>query len=158
MSDIEVSGRVPLRPVEAFDVFVHQIDTWWPRRGVFPYSFAPGGTQPRHIRFEPQPEGRFYEQFADASECIIGWITVWEPPRRLAHTWRDPGWSGETTITVDFHATEDGAEVMLGQNGFAAAGVPELAPYYEIGNRQTFAGFLAHCRAIHELRALEEGA
>ena len=52
-------------------------DIWWPRQGVFPYSFAPKSTFPRHIRFEAQLNGRYYETFADDSEYEIGRITVW---------------------------------------------------------------------------------
>ena len=54
--------------------------SWWPRQGVFPYSFAPKSTRPLHIRFEATPGGRYYETFADGSEYVIGTISVWSPP------------------------------------------------------------------------------
>jgi len=152
MPDTQVQGVVPLKPEEAFEVYVNQIDSWWPRQGIFPYSFAPATTHPRHIRFEPQIGGRFYETFADGADLLIGRITGWDPPHRLTYTWRDPSWKGETEITISFAAIEQGTEVRHEQSGFAAAGVPELPPYYEIGNRQTLAGFIAQCRAISELR------
>ena len=83
MPDVRIQQIVPLPPADAFDVFVQQMDTWWPRQGVFPYSFAPKSTRPQHIRFEAQADGRYYETFADGSEFVIGHITIWEPPAAL---------------------------------------------------------------------------
>ncbi len=157
MPDTIVRGTVPLSPEEAFELFVNQVDTWWPRQGVFPYSFAPKTTRPRHIRFEAQADGRFFEEFDDGSQYVIGRIIQWDPPRRLVHTWRDPTWKGDTTITVTFAPVKGGTEVVEEQSGFEAAGVPDLPPYYEIGNRQTLAGYIAHCHATAELRALQQG-
>ena len=37
----------------------------------------------------------------------------------------------------------------------AEAGEPDLPPFYEIGNRQTLAGFVAHCIAIQEMKAFQ---
>lgn len=157
MADITFEAILPLAPAEAFELYVQQIDVWWPRQGVFPYSFAPKTTSPGHIRFEGELGGRFFETFADGSHCLIGRITAWEPPGRLAYTWRDPSWAGDTTITVAFSPHEGGTRFVAEQDGFAAAGVPELPPFYAIGNRQTLAGFVAHCRAIFELGALQAG-
>ena len=61
MLDVKLEVNIPLAPAQAFDTFIQQMDVWWPRQGVFPYSFAPEGTQPLHIRFEPQLSGRYYE-------------------------------------------------------------------------------------------------
>lgn len=156
MPDTNVSGMAPLPPEDAFEIFVQQINVWWPRQGVFPFSFAPAETYPGHIRFEGGLNGRFYETFADGTEYVIGRITGWDPPNRLCYTWRDPQWPAETTIAVSFNAIADGTEVIHEQSGFVDAGVPKLPPFYEIGNRQTLAGFIAHCRAIFELRTLQE--
>ena len=43
---------------------------------------------------------------------------------------------------------------MYEQDGFAAAGVPELIPYYQIGCGQTLAAYIAHCEALHALQRL----
>lgn len=156
MADTHVNGTVPISPKAAFEIFVQQIDTWWPRRGVFPFSFAPSTTYPRHIRFEGEQNGRFYETFADETEYEIGRITGWDPPNRITYTWRDPVWPASTTITVSFNETTNGTEVIHEQSGFANAGVPELPPYYQIGNQQTLSGFIAHCHAIFELQTLQQ--
>lgn len=155
MPDVRLEATVPLPPEQAYDTFVEQMDIWWPRRGVFPYSFAPESTRPLHIRFESQHGGRYYETFADGSEYVIGKIVAWEPPARLKYTWRDPTWQGATTIEVRFSTSADGTEVAYAQSGFAAAGVAWLIPYYQVGCGQTLAGYVAHCRALRAVQELE---
>ena len=154
MTDIKLERSVPLPAQQAFAVFSEQIDSWWPRRGVFPYSFAPQTTRPQHIRFEPQAGGRYYETFADGSELVIGRITLWQPPHSLSYTWRDPSWADDTTIQLRFSDGEAGARVVYQQAGFAAAGVSWLIPYYRVGCAQTLAGYVAHCRALHAVQEL----
>lgn len=154
MPDVRLTVIVPLPPERAFDTFVQQMDIWWPRRGVFPYSFAPEGTRPLHIRFEPQLGGRYYETFLDGSEYVIGRINAYEPPDRLGYTWRDPTWHSETQIELAFIAEGDGARVSYQQDGFADAGLPDLAAYYRIGCRQTLSAYAAHCQALFELGQL----
>jgi len=156
MADTVVEGLVPLNLAEAFEIYVEQIDTWWPRQGVFPFSFAPKSTRPLHIQFEPGENGRFLETFLDSSEYEIGRITEWHPPKKLGYTWKDPTWQSEITTTIAFNAVDGGTRFVMEQNGFAAAGQPHLPPYYEIGNRQTLAGYIAHCTAVKELRQLQQ--
>ena len=152
MPDTRIQAAIPLTPDEAFEIYVGKMDVWWPRQGVFPYSFAPKTTFPRHIRFEPKLGGRYYETFADDSEYTIGHITLWGPPTALSYTWRGPDWPGETAIQLNFAPVEQGTDITHEQDGFAAAGVPSLIPYYQIGSRQTLAAYIAHCRAVYELR------
>ena len=130
------------------------MDIWWLRRGVFPYSFAPAGTRPLHIRFEPKLGGRYYEVFLDESEYEIGRITLYQPPERIAYTWQDPTWRGETRIALAFTPAENGSRVVYEQAGFESAGVPDLAAYYQIGCRQTLSAYVAHCQALYELAKL----
>lgn len=154
MPDVTLEATLPLPPNKAFDAFVQQMDIWWPRRGVFPYSFAPESTHPLHIRFEPQLGGRYYETFLDGGEYVIGRINAYEPPERLTYSWRDPAWPGETQIALTFCAEGDGARVAYEQDGFANAGVPDMAAYYQIGCRQTLSAYVAHCQALYELGQL----
>ena len=153
MPDVTLELNLPLPPERAFDVYVNEMDVWWPRRGVFPYSFAPKTTYPRHIAFEARLGGRYYETFADGSQYTIGHITLWQPPDALAYSWRDAAWAGKTEIRLRFQASGDGSVVNYAQDGFADAGVAWLIAYYQIGCAQTLAGYAAHCRAWH---ALEE--
>lgn len=156
MPDLRVQGIVPLSKEEAFDVYVNQIDTWWPRQGIFPFSFAPQETLPLHIRFEPKEGGLFYEEFQNGKKYVIGEITKWDPPNLIKYTWKDPAWKGKTTISVSFTQENINTEIALEQSGFTEAGQPDLPPFYEIGNRQTLAGYVAHCIAIHEMKAFRE--
>ncbi len=154
MPDILLKENIPLPPEKAFDTFVADMDVWWPRQGVFPYSFAPKTTFPRHIRFEAQLGGRYFETFADGSEYTIGHITAWDPPASLEYTWRDPTWSGVTLIRVSFIAETGRTAVTYQQDGFAEAGVEWLIPYYQVGCGQTLAGYVAHCQALFAVQEL----
>lgn len=156
MSDVFLQETVPLPWQAAFDVFVEQMDVWWPRQGVFPYSFAPKSAFPRHIRFEAGLNGRYYESFSDGGEYEIGRITVWHPPATLGYTWKDPTWPGHSQISLRFDPIGEGTLVTYAQDGFAGAGVADLIPYYQIGCRQTLSAYIAHCRAIFDLQKLEQ--
>ena len=156
MPDVNLAVTVPLPPEDAFDTFVQQMDIWWPRRGVFPYSFAPAGTRPLHIRFEPRVGGRYYETFLDESEYEIGRIILYQPPQRLTYTWQDPTWQNETQIALAFTEEESGTRVVYQQDGFEGVGAPDLAAYYQIGCRQTLSAYVAHCQALHELGQLSQ--
>lgn len=158
MPDVILEVTVSLPPEQAFDTFVQQMDIWWPRRGVFPYSFAPAGTRPLHIRFDAQVGGRYYEAFLDETEYEIGRITEYQPPQRLTYTWQDPTWQNETQIALAFTEEVSGTRVVYEQDGFAKAGVPDLAAYYQIGCRQTLSAYVAHCQALYELGQLSQQA
>jgi uncharacterized protein YndB with AHSA1/START domain len=158
MPDVKLVVTVPLPPEQAFDTFVHGMNIWWIRRGVFPYSFAPAETRPLHIRFEPHLGGRYYETFLDESEYEIGRITKYQPPERIGYTWQDPAWQGETRIALSFTEEASGTCVMYQQDGFEKAGVPGLAAYYRIGCRQTLSAYVAHCQALYELEQLSQEA
>ena len=156
MPNVKLEVTIPLSPEQAFDTFVQGMDIWWPRRGVFPYSFAPAGTRPLHIRFEPQIGGRYYETFLDESEYEIGRITLYQPPERLAYTWQDPTWKNETQIALAFTEEESGTRLVYAQGGFEKAGVPDLAAYYQIGCRQTLSAYVAQCQALYQLGQLSQ--
>lgn len=127
-----------------FDAYVNHIDNWWTRRGTYRYSFAPETTEPKHIRFDPRLDGRFYEEFADGSQYTIGRIVEWKPPELLQYTWKAPDWPLETTITVRF--TEDAGQttVEVTHEGFGADGVPDLGDGYAVGLREILGGLKAY--------------
>lgn len=127
-----------------FDAYVNHIDNWWTRRGTYRYSFAPETTEPKHIRFDPRLDGRFYEEFADGSQYTIGRIVEWKPPELLQYTWKAPDWPLETTITVRF--TEDAGQttVEVTHEGFGEDGVPDLGDGYAVGLREILGGLKAY--------------
>ncbi len=158
MVETDCEVFVPLSPAAAFDLYVNQIDTWWPRQGVFPYSFAPATTRPAHIHFEGEPGGRLVETFADGSEYVIGQITDWDPPAGFAYDWRDPSWPGPISYSVQFRPATGGTTVQVTSAGFAALGLEEMIPYYAIGDRQVNRVYAAHGQAVYELQALQPAA
>ena len=126
-----------------FDAYVHHIDSWWIRRGTYRYSFAPETTEPRHIRFDPRLDGRFYEEFADGSQYTIGRIVGWEPPEMFSYTWKAPEWPLETTITVRFTEGEGQTQVEVTHSGFEAVGMGHLGEGYAVGLREILGGLKA---------------
>ena len=134
---------IKAEPARVFDAYVNHIDSWWIRRGTFRYSFAPETTEPRHIRFDPRLDGRFYEAFADGSEYTIGRIIGWEPPDLLSYTWKAPEWPAETTITVRFTESNGQTNVEVTHEGFGIDGIPNLGDGYAAGLREILGGLKA---------------
>ncbi len=83
-----------------FEVFTQGIDRWWPRQhhiGKSPLTRAV---------LEGRPEGRWYSICEDGSECDIGRVLTWDPPRRLVLAWQitaewkfDPAFVTEVEVT-----------------------------------------------------------
>lgn len=135
-----ITVRAPIEKV--FDAYVNHIDDWWPRYGeIRRYSFAPRDVDPGHIRFEPRLGGRFYETFANGDEFDIGAVTEYDPPRKLAYTWKSPDWKAATLIEVTFTQSGDATTLSLRHSGFEALDMPALADGYQDGTREIF-GFL----------------
>lgn len=155
MDAIEVSVVVPLSAERAFEIYVEHIDRWWPRQGVFPYSFAPGDTDPHMILFEPGVGGRLFERFRNRTEYEIGRIVEWDPPRHLLYTWRDPTWEEPIRVALRFEEVEGGTRVSLRDEGFVEVGIGEMSAYYAIGDRQVLGVYAVHCRAVAEFEALK---
>ena len=98
-----VSVTVPAPAAEAFRIFTERQLEWQP----------PGHltvSDPESVIMEPRVGGRLYERGADGAEVTRGTVTEWDPPRRLAHTWRiGPGWrpapddANASVIVVEFN-------------------------------------------------------
>jgi len=103
MSQVLVTLRLNATPERAFDAFVHEIQGWWRPNELFRFTSHPPGT----LAFEPNLGGRFTESFADGEVFEIGRITVWEPGKRLAFTWRQASFAPgqDTLVEVCFEAT-----------------------------------------------------
>ena len=138
------------------------MDIWWPRRGVFPYSFAPAGHAPAAYPLRASKfGGRYYETFLDeTANTRLGALPFTTAPWATElHLARTPLGSGETRIALRHSPTKaSGTRVVYEQDGFAKAGVPDLAAYYQIGCRQTLSAYVAHCQALYELGKLSEAS
>lgn len=134
---ITESIEIDAAPQRVFDAFVHDIDLWWPRTGTYRYSFAPPHTRPASIRFEPVVRGRFYEQYEDGTEYVIGHVIAYEPPDRLAYTWRAPDWDQDTHVDVRFLPVARGTRVTIEHRGLPTT----IADGYATGLREILAAF-----------------
>ena len=106
-SRVLVALRVPASPSRAFEAFTRDIGRWWRPNTLFLFRRGRQGT----LAFEPGPRGRLVERYDDGSCTEIGRITRWEPPHRLALTWRQDGFAPdqETEVRVRFEdVTGDG--------------------------------------------------
>lgn len=113
MNEARAEVFVSVPPSRAFELFTGEIDRWW-RRGE-----RYGGPDVEGHRLEPQLGGRFVEVLADG-ENELGRITVWEPPHRLAFTWRQGNWLPQevTEVEVRFVSSGAGTQVLLRHHGF----------------------------------------
>lgn len=104
-----VALRVAATPQRTFDAFTREIDLWWQPNPLFAFTRDRSG----RLAFEPQLGGRLTETYADGEQFEIGRITVWEPPRRLAFSWRQASFSADqqTEVRVSFDAV--GAETRV---------------------------------------------
>jgi uncharacterized protein YndB with AHSA1/START domain len=103
-SRVLVALRVPVPARRAFAAFTEQIADWWQPNGLFQFTEGRSGT----LSFEPGPEGRLVETYADGSLFVVGYIRAWEPPRRLVLSWRHSSFAPdqETELHVRFDETE----------------------------------------------------
>jgi Activator of Hsp90 ATPase homolog 1-like protein len=88
----------------AFAVYAGRIGEWWDPR------YTANADTLETVTIEPRVGGRVYAVHGDIGEDDWGRVTVWEPGRRLVHTFtlaQDPRHPSE--VEVEFAAGEDGA-------------------------------------------------
>jgi uncharacterized protein YndB with AHSA1/START domain len=115
---VVVSVEVAADPVLAFDVFTSDIDAWWLRGPQHRFKAPWNGT----LRFEPGPQGRLIEQYADGSAFVIGRVVTWQPGERIVLSWRLPNFADAETTEVDvrFEAIAGGTRVSVEHRGWHA--------------------------------------
>jgi uncharacterized protein YndB with AHSA1/START domain len=96
--DVRKSVIVHVPIAKAWAIFTDRPIEWWPESHVLVSS-------PREeITFEPKVGGRYFERAQDGTVCQWGTMLQWDPPNRLAMTWRiDGNWQ---MITDDDRASE----------------------------------------------------
>ena len=77
------------------------------------------------LRIEPKVDGRLFESFeAEGTQHIVevGRVRVWEPPRRLAFTWRNANFAPheQTEVEILFEPSASGTLVTVTHSGLAA--------------------------------------
>ena len=116
-----VAVRVSVAPPDAFEVFTQEMDLWW-RRGP---KYRAAGSRDGRIAIEPDVGGRVLETWDDAAgprEFELGRVTAWEPPHRLAFSWRNETFSDveRTEVEVVFVAVTSGTLVTVRHRGWEA--------------------------------------
>ena len=100
-----IAVRVDVAPAVAFDLFTREIDRWW-RRGP---KFRHSGREIGVLHLEPRLDGVVSETWTDAGgahRIELGRVTAWEPPHRVAFTWRNATFAPfeQTDVEVTFAA------------------------------------------------------
>ncbi len=108
-SRVLVALRVPAAPERAFSAFTEQIGQWWQPNGLF--QFTEGRTG--RLTFEPGPNGRLVETYADGESFVVGHVRVWDPPRRLVVSWREASFADDQD--TELHVRFDGVDGDRGQ-------------------------------------------
>jgi uncharacterized protein YndB with AHSA1/START domain len=116
-----VSVAVAVEPAVAFAVFTEDIDRWWRRGPKFRHAASGSG----FIRIEPRLHGRLFESVdsgGSAQVIEVGRIRVWDPPHRLAFSWRNSNFAaGENTdVEVTFEQSSSGTLVTVCHSGLAS--------------------------------------
>ena len=107
------------RPVEAaFRHFTADMGKWWPLKE----GFSRDASRAQEIVLEGRVGGSFYERLSDGEIAPIGRVTAFEPPARVAFTWRQGTWTVDTLVEIWFAAEGDGTRVTLEHTGWEALG------------------------------------
>ena len=101
-----VALRVPAAPTVAFRAFTEEIGSWWRPSGLFPFSPDRTGI----LGFDGGAGGRLVERYDDGTSFEIGRIHVWEPPRRLALSWRQAGFEEDQSTDVEVRFDDVGTD------------------------------------------------
>jgi uncharacterized protein YndB with AHSA1/START domain len=124
-SRILVAVRVAAGPERAFEAFTKEIGQWWRPNRLF--QFTPRG--PGRLTFEPGPGGRLTETQPDGGVFEIGRITLWEPPARLAFSWRQASFTPaqHTQVQVRFEPLGDETRVTVEHVGWDSVPAEHVA-------------------------------
>ncbi len=115
-SRVLVALRVAASPARAFEVFTQEIGAWWRPNPLF--AFTP--RSPGVLAFEGGEGGRLIETLKSGKVFEIGRITAWQPPDRLAFSWRQATFAPdqETHVEVRFEAAGDQTRVTVEHRGW----------------------------------------
>jgi uncharacterized protein YndB with AHSA1/START domain len=91
---------VETTPERAFQVFTEGLDRWWPREHHI-------GTSPlKRAVLEQRVGGRWYSVSEDGSECEVGKVLTWDPPRRLVLAWQiNASWQYDASFVTEVELT-----------------------------------------------------
>ena len=137
---VSVSLDVAVEPAVAFDVFTRELDAWWGRGPRFRFLAPYGGS----LTLEPGVGGRLLHVVEDGVSFVVGRVEVWEPPKRLALTWRLTNFTPEqqTRVDVRFEPAAAGTRVSVTHSGWDA--IPAGHPARHDMSDRAFVLFRGH--------------
>jgi uncharacterized protein YndB with AHSA1/START domain len=116
-STVRKSIQVRAGIERAFQVFVEQMETWWPA------THHIGNTPFVAIFVEPRVGGRWYERDVEGKLTDWGKVLAWDPPHRVAFSWHvgpghdPPDWVCDPdpakASEVEIRFTAEGPEATL---------------------------------------------
>jgi hypothetical protein len=98
---------------QAFDVYTGRIGDWWDPR------YTAHAETLEAVTIEPRPGGRVFATHGDIGIDDWGEVTVWDPGRRLVHTFtlaQDPAHPSE--VSVEFLPAGDGCTIRFAHGGW----------------------------------------
>jgi Activator of Hsp90 ATPase homolog 1-like protein len=108
--------RLPCSPEEAFATYTERIGDWWDPR------YTANAETLESVTIEPRVGGRVTARHTDTGEDDWGEVTVWEPGRRVVHTFtlaQDAQHPSE--VAVEFVPDGDGCIVRFAHGGWTEA-------------------------------------
>jgi uncharacterized protein YndB with AHSA1/START domain len=110
-----VSVHVNAGIERAFEAFTAEMTGWWPLEEI-------SISKPDEVVVELRPGGEIYE-VNGGERHHWAWITVWEPPRRLAVEWKvDKDAPASTAWEATFEPDDGGTRLTLVHTGWEALG------------------------------------
>jgi hypothetical protein len=107
-------------PERAFSTYTARIFEWWDPRYTANADTLEG------VTIEPRVGGRVYATHSDMGEHEWGEVKVWEPGRRLVHSFtlaQDPQHPSE--VAVEFVGEARGCTVLFAHGGWTEAGAKD---------------------------------
>jgi Activator of Hsp90 ATPase homolog 1-like protein len=120
LSPISFEYKLACSPEQAFETYTGRIGEWWDGR------YTANADTFETVTIEPRVGGRVWESHQGGAEYDWGEVTVWEPGRRLVHSFalaQDP--ANPSEVAVEFAQGGDGTVVTFEHRGWTEANVAD---------------------------------
>lgn len=121
-ASVRVGVTVAADPTRAFRAFTEELSAWWRPHPLF-------ATTPRAPGVLALEDGRLVERLEGGRSFEVGRVSLWEPPRRFAFTWRPASLDPElaTVVEVRFEPADEGTRVTVTHGGWSAIPAAHVA-------------------------------
>jgi hypothetical protein len=118
LSPISFEYKLACSPEQAFETYTGRIGEWWDGR------YTANADTFETVTIEPRVGGRVWESHQGGAEYDWGEVTVWEPGRRLVHTFtlaHDSGHPSEVAVELASVEADAGCAVRFAHGGWTEA-------------------------------------